>query len=257
MSGRNAFGGRRRRPCCDPNGPECWGLSFKFHFFAARGSGSWPRIVTAEKMKFERQTRAGEHGIPSRSLPGIRPAVPVRTHVWRQRRRGFTLVELLIVIAVASVVIALVGVCLSEMYRSERGIRRVLTQQAGMQRLALQFRTDAHEAKTATVTVPNNGTEADGLQLTTGDGRTIAYRADAQAVERTVRKGDQIVHRDAFDLVGTRTVWQLTLDSGQTVATVIVIHLPRPGRMADEPLYEERIEAVVGVLHGQTAETKP
>jgi len=162
-------------------------------------------------------------------------------------RRGASLVELLGVIAVGSVIIGLVGVCLQGMYRAEQRTRQHMTRRAAVTQLSWRLRADAHEATQAELTAPPQTGVSAGLVLTAPDGRTITYRtADAQ-IERTVRQGERTLHHDAFRLPGVRTAWQLETAGRHPLATLVIAHLPEPGLKPVETELEERIESIVGL----------
>ncbi|MCY2992488.1 MAG: type II secretion system protein [Planctomycetota bacterium] len=163
------------------------------------------------------------------------------------RRRGFSLVELMIVMTIASVSIGLVGVCLQGLYRAEQRTRQQMTQRAALTQLGLRFRSDSHEAARVDRAEQAKPGGTGGLVLTVRDGRTITYHADGGQVERTVQRGGQVVHHDAFRLPGVRVAWVLETAGDRTFAAAVILHTPEPGVTTGETVYEERLEACVGL----------
>jgi hypothetical protein len=153
---------------------------------------------------------------------------------------------MLIVITLVTVIVGLIGVCLSGIYRAELRTRQLTICRTAISQLSLRLRTDAHESLRAELAEQPGQGGAD-LTLIGADGRTIAYRAEAQQVERTVRKDGHTLHHDAFRLPGVRVAWQLQTEIARPLATAVISHLPEPGVKALEPVREERLEAVVGL----------
>ena len=173
--------------------------------------------------------------------------VPSGSRVRPRRRRGLSLVEMMVVIAIGSAIIGLVGVCLQGLYRAERRTRQQMTQREALTQLGLRFRSDAHEAARVERTEPAKPGGAVRLVLTAQDGRTVTYQADGGQVERTVERGGQVVHHDAFRLPGVRVAWELKSAGDQVLAAAVILHAPEPSVATGETDYEERLEARVGL----------
>ena len=69
-----------------------------------------------------------------------------------QRRRGYSLIEMLAVMTMTSAILALATMSIGLIMRSERTGRDSLVATQTAQRIARQFRNDVHAAQTATVT---------------------------------------------------------------------------------------------------------
>jgi hypothetical protein len=77
-------------------------------------------------------------------------------------------------------------------FRAERQISRDAEQAATLSRLAARWRADAHEAIRCTI---------DGACiLALADGREIHYVANSSEITREIRRGESVLHRDAFPL---------------------------------------------------------
>lgn len=162
----------------------------------------------------------------------------------RRRIRGITLVELLVVIALTSVIMSAVVVCLHSMYRADRRTRESMTGRSALGRLSLRFRADAHAAEDAMI----GGQAAEGqpsIVFSRSLGETVAYRFEQTHVLRIVRKEEKDVHRDAFRLPRrTRVEWQSA--AGDEPFVSMVVH-DVPESDIDEPTRPQRIEAAVGL----------
>ena len=161
------------------------------------------------------------------------------------RRRGFTLVELMIVVTISGVIFSGAAVCLHGMYRADQRVRQAALHRSTVSRLARQFRTDGHAAITARrLDGPPDG--AQGLVFAEPSKRTIEYRVQGSEILRTVKDGQQVLHRDAFRLErGVRVAWQVN-DGPKPMAAVEIVRTS-PGGPASSGL-RDRIEAAVGVI---------
>lgn len=99
-------------------------------------------------------------------------------------RRGYSLLEMLVVIAVMSVMVTLGTLTVALLMRSDRnGSDALVTALAG-HRLARQFRNDVHRAHNATLDADNDSHPV--LRLMTDPGTTITWKRVEDGVRRTV-----------------------------------------------------------------------
>jgi prepilin-type N-terminal cleavage/methylation domain-containing protein len=156
------------------------------------------------------------------------------------KRRGITLVEMLVVTTVSGVIFSAATVCLHGMYRADQHARQATAHRSAVSRLALQFRTDAHAAATARLL------DADGIVFVEPSNQTIEYRSQPGEIVRTVRQEERVVHRDAFRLVQRSDVaWRMQGDA----RPIVTIEISRPARSGEgSPDFADRIEAGVGVV---------
>lgn len=161
------------------------------------------------------------------------------------QRRGITLVELMVVVTMSGVIFSAAAVCLHGMYRADQRVRQESLHRSAVSRLARQLRTDAHRAVTARQ-LDDSPDGDQGLVFAGPWKRTIEYRVQDSEILRTVKDGDQVLHRDAFRLQrGARVAWQI--DDGRIpMAAVQIVRASRGG--ADASDLQDRIEAAVGVI---------
>jgi type II secretory pathway component PulJ len=112
------------------------------------------------------------------------------------RHRGTSLIELVIVISMSFVVLALVGVMLNGMWRTQRVMADHQATMNSIERFAQQFRQDAHTARDANL-VKNDS--ADALQFQQ-NGKLVEYSVANSRVERTVKKADAVAARETYVL---------------------------------------------------------
>jgi prepilin-type N-terminal cleavage/methylation domain-containing protein len=153
-------------------------------------------------------------------------------------RRGITLLEMAVAIALVGILMAGTAVLLTTGFQTNSQIRRDVNQQQALARLNQRFRADAHAARTCDV--------AAGCQFTLPDGQLIQYSWLAPRIEREVRRAGEVVHRDAFELpaaagitfaadrAGSRQLAHLQIESTAETATRF-----------DTVVRPARIEAVV------------
>jgi len=107
-------------------------------------------------------------------------------------RPAKTLIEMVIIVSIMTVALTLSATTLVALFRVERQIRASADHRQTITRLGSRWRADAHAAVSAR-------TES-GCELSLPDGRTIVYAFAAPAITREVRRGAEVLHRDAFVL---------------------------------------------------------
>ena len=160
------------------------------------------------------------------------------------QRRGTSLVELMVVVTISGMIFSGAAVCLHSMYRADQRLRHEAQHRSAVVRLARQFRTDAHLAVGAQEGDDRPG-GAQALVLSGPSQRTIEYRVQGSEILRTVKDGEQLLHRDAFRLErGVRVAWQVEDGPRPMAAVQIERASPAGGGTAG---VQNRIEAAVGV----------
>jgi prepilin-type N-terminal cleavage/methylation domain-containing protein len=138
------------------------------------------------------------------------------------RAGGFTLVEVVIAVSIASFVMGGAAVLLQGVWRVERSTRHHARNLAADFRLAEAFRSDVHLADASAVAQLAGVESADRLALTLADGRTVEYTAGSAQVERVVRRGDETAGRDTFLLKPQATVrWQAGTDGAAMISMLV------------------------------------
>jgi len=158
-------------------------------------------------------------------------------------RRGYTLVEMLVVITISTVMLGVAVQVLYLLARLERGGREHVNRATIVARLADQFRSDVHAALRP---MPTDGAEKNQWQFALAGDRTVTYRALPGEVERReqiagepARQESYVLPADAAAEIAIRT------DPAPAIAS-LVITLPGPAA-ATGP--EIRIEAVLSRDH--------
>ncbi len=122
----------------------------------------------------------------------------MRTH---KRRSGFTLIEMLAVIATTGALLAVAVGILHLLLRTEQGARDERRRQTAIARLADQFRRDVHAAAQF---APLEGSEDEahrgGWRFDLGEERTVRYLAQPGELIRRQREGDDLVHQELYVL---------------------------------------------------------
>jgi len=162
----------------------------------------------------------------------------------RSPRSGKSLIEMLVMISLLSIILGLSATTLASLFRLRSTISKDTDQARSIDRLATRWRTDAHEATSASV--------GETCELKLSDNRSIRYSFAVPRVTREVYDGDEIVHRDSFALSRNSSVTFQTepFGTGQLIRAIVetvnnrlpVRELPRSAR----------IEAAVGI-HGVLA----
>lgn len=127
-----------------------------------------------------------------RANPGIvRPKSPPLSH-----RRGVSLVEMLIVISVATVIVGTCTTMLHLLLRTERDQTRAMRMAVTMSRLSQLFRDDVHGATRGAIVSPAGASPR--LTLSLADAREIVYSAEGAFLQRVENRQGTEVHRDTF-----------------------------------------------------------
>jgi hypothetical protein len=122
----------------------------------------------------------------------------------RSQRRGISLIELLAAMTAATVVMGTAMSLVHTSYRFESRSRIVRADERVALRLARQFRTDIHEAQSATL-LREAAADAPLVVLTGPTGR-IAYRPLAQGLLRTTQPDSDQPTREEF-LFSRPIIW--------------------------------------------------
>ena len=163
------------------------------------------------------------------------------------RRRGHTLVESLVAITLLGSLLGTVTLTLGVMYRADRNLRDAAQQQRALEQFTARFRGDSHQALSASVTKPTEAVApARELVLKSSGDRTIQYTLGPRRVERVVRHGESIVHRESYGLDATGAFWQIRDDRKPALISVS-FGPPGPGGGQSET-DAVRIDAVVRLV---------
>lgn len=163
--------------------------------------------------------------------------------------RGYTLLEVLVVVSISSVLLSLIGATLVGVQRASRNAAEGLAQQQRLDRLAAFWRDDVHAARSVQ-TDPDKGAEESERQqaaarLVLAQGEFIEYSFDTGAVSRKHFRGDEIVARDAFPLEHAAAV-EFDFDAHSKLATMRLLFAPQK-QTTDSTLGQACIvEAVAG-----------
>ena len=118
----------------------------------------------------------------------------------KYRRRGFTLIETVFVVGAESLVAALaIGVLLlvtETRIKEQRGDRA----QSAAPKIAQQFRSDIHEADTATL-------DGESLIMTLSDGGQVRYTVETNKLLRVKTVRDKRTAMESFALPDHTTAW--------------------------------------------------
>ena len=120
----------------------------------------------------------------------------------KAQRRGFTLIELMVVIAIITVIFSLVGAVFQRLFLSEQSAMRAALIEHTVSRLADQFRRDIHAATFAEIDTQREGaTGSLGLFEANRDQPAIVYVILTDEVLREQRAADnRVSHREVYRL---------------------------------------------------------
>jgi prepilin-type N-terminal cleavage/methylation domain-containing protein len=159
------------------------------------------------------------------------------------RRRGFTLIEMLVVLAVSSVLLGITAVTLHGLLINQNSGRERLQSCRNINRLAEQFRNDAHARQEISAGGKEGIVE---MAPASADGITISWQCFADRIERTERKGEKVISRETYMLPpATEAALQLQSQPDASVACILILPKQEAGGLLRAPAM--RIETVVGL----------
>ncbi|MFH1921621.1 MAG: type II secretion system protein [Planctomycetota bacterium] len=144
------------------------------------------------------------------------------------RRRGHSLIELLVVIGTGGALMGIAVGLLSMLLRVDQHSRDQMRERTEIHRLADQFRRDVHAADGFTVQSPPGAENAaPAWQLPLGAGHVVQYQAEPGELLRTEREGDQVLRQESFFLPAGTTV---SIDlAGEAAPGIVSLRIPRDG----------------------------
>jgi prepilin-type N-terminal cleavage/methylation domain-containing protein len=162
------------------------------------------------------------------------------------RRNGFTLIEVLVVVSLLAVILPMAGGTIFFLLRAQSQSADGLREEMALSQFSHTFRSDVHAARG----VRSGGPEAlkDKIVFEGSDSRTIEYQAERNGVvRRTVRRGDVIERREQFR-VGVAPARFEVVDQGKEAAVIVTPRIPGSSQMDGHSKSASgiRIAAIVG-----------
>lgn len=168
------------------------------------------------------------------------------------KRRGFTLIELVATMGVASVMAAIAVAMLYLLLGLERESREGLRRRAALSHLAEQFRDDAHAAvafaESRASKPPGGGKSPPVWEFQLGNDRVVRYSRADEALLRTERDGGKPVGQESFAL-GPRAEVSIERSNGEAPSLVSLRIAPRDGPAHEPSVRDVRIDALLGSDH--------
>lgn len=146
-----------------------------------------------------------------------------------QSPRGHSLIELLVVLAVSSSLLAVTVALLHTLFQMQQDGRKHLQDRRTVERLAEQFREDAHAATQLRPLAAGAGAaEGPGWELPREGDLRIEYRLHANQLLRTEREKDKVLRRESFALPPDTSV---TMGTAQTTPGLVTLRIGRAIRI--------------------------
>lgn len=116
-------------------------------------------------------------------------------------RHGFTLIEIVTVIAMLSILLTMTGVIIQSLLRSDQTVSQQAVLEMTLLRVSQQFRDDVHSATTLGPE-PDKQFSAEAMELLGPQPGSIRlkYHIDGATVIRESFEGDQLANREVFRL---------------------------------------------------------
>jgi prepilin-type N-terminal cleavage/methylation domain-containing protein len=114
----------------------------------------------------------------------------------KRRARGFSLVEMVVVVGAASIVMGLCAITLHAMFKLDRSGRSATLDSMTIARLSTAFRADVRSATSARILENQGG--AYTLELDRPNAPALRYAIEERALVRTERAGKETLRREPF-----------------------------------------------------------
>ncbi|MCR4413479.1 MAG: hypothetical protein NUV77_13745 [Thermoguttaceae bacterium] len=162
-----------------------------------------------------------------------------------RQRHGWTLIELVATMTVATTMFGILFALIHGFFRLERRSREELHTRSSLERLATQFRDDAHAARALAPAPAADGPSPAGWDLHLDGGRRVEYRVVDEGLDRIERVGDRIERRERYRLPEAMAA-SVDLPSEKT-GSMAVLRIAPDGSAPPEPdNHPVRIEAALG-----------
>lgn len=161
----------------------------------------------------------------------------------RIRRRGWSLLELLVVITAASAMLTITAGLVFQMLKVGQSERAAVVAVATLERLAHDLRADARAASGPVDLGP------DRLMLPMTEGRSVEYILGPREALRTVRRGDKIEHHEPYRWPrGSAARFESTRDGSVPVIALVILPptAASPAKSSAPTDRGFRIEAIPG-----------
>jgi prepilin-type N-terminal cleavage/methylation domain-containing protein len=159
------------------------------------------------------------------------------------RRRGYTLIEMLVVITVSTVMMGIAVQVLYLLARLEYGGREHVSRATIVARLADQFRSDVHAALRP---IPTEAAEKNQWQFALAGDRAVTYRALPGEVERREQVAGKPVRQESYALPADSAADIVIHTDPAPAMASLVITLPGTASAAGQDI---RIDAVLSRDH--------
>jgi prepilin-type N-terminal cleavage/methylation domain-containing protein len=169
---------------------------------------------------------------------------------WRIKRTGYSLVELLVVLSIASVAFSAVALTLHLLQRVNHQLRNEVPQSEAMMRLTLRFRDDAHGSTQFSIEASPDGSSVGRFRQL--DGVEVLYQQQTSVVVRTVLRNSQQVHQERFRCADqAELIWA---SAGDPPSIVTLVLKRNKGRIKDaaDSIQADRMDAALGIAVGQS-----
>ena len=161
----------------------------------------------------------------------------------RQPRKAFTLIEMILAVTVISFLLGSVAVALHLMFQVDGRLRKDLSYAVLLPRLSVQFRQDAHESLSITIT--DNQDESQVLTLEHGEDQIVRYQSSADGIVRRAYRDDEKLHHEVYAIQADAVRW--AFDEQTRILQLRIERNVGQIKGAQDALQVHLIEAVVGL----------
>ena len=158
-----------------------------------------------------------------------------------RKRAGWTLVELMVVIALMTLLLSTSAILLTSLFRSQQSLANGLENQSIRARLGVQLRSDAHGATSAKCDSPQS------CDFVLPSGEIVHYEMIEAALHRELRKADAVTQRETYPLAHGQATFSLDESRELPLVRLSIQDEPEPRKYASASR-SSLLEAAVGTL---------
>ena len=167
---------------------------------------------------------------------------------------GFLLTELLVAIAVSTIILSTITVMVAMFFRQAEAGRRSMTQQLALGRIADRFRNDVRAARSVTRSVTSRTMDDDepgvAWELQSPDRPSVLYRLHGNRLMRIVSHNDgRYQHESFWAPQGSKLQWEEVPHASQRLLRLLIPYTADPSSGGGKQFV---VEAILGRhLHSQ------
>ncbi len=141
----------------------------------------------------------------------------------RRRRSGWSLLELMVMIAVTGIVMSTIAITMGLAFKNDQNSRESMRLSGIHFQLGQRFRRDVHRALSAEAINSSADGKTEGMTLLLHGATRVEYRHELDRVVCLRQRDGKTIQYDTYAIAsGSSVQWSITQDAVNTLATVTI-----------------------------------